>query len=96
MSQKEEAEKKLFLGTEFQELKVKVAILWSMKRELSNLRYVDLHVINRTVVGPEMMPAVHEIDFRRTSVCDSIGQQLPSFCKGIRKFMQMFHYFGCL
>ena len=73
---KDGAEKKLFLGTEFQELSC-----YSLVNEkgTSNLRYADLHVINRTVVGPEMTPAaVHEIDYFRRSSGLSIGRQLSS------------------
>ena len=64
--QKDRAEKKLFFGTEFQEVSC-----YSLVNEkgTTNLLYANLHNINRTVVGPEVIckcMKLHTI-FRRSS-----------------------------
>ena len=91
LSSQDAAEKKSCFETEFQ-----VVSCYSLVNEKrsSNSNYTDLRVMNRTVVGPVMTPVQIAYDFRRSS--GKFGRQLSSFCKAIRKFMQMFRYFGRL
>ena len=86
-SKKDGAEKKLFLGTELQEVSC-----YSLANEkgTSNLSYANLHDINRTVVGPEMIQ-VHEIAYNFLQIIRSVlDSNFPAFVKRFTRLCRCF------
>ena len=85
--QKDRAEKKLFFGTEFQEVSC-----YSLVNEkgTTNLLYANLHNINRTVVRPEMMQ-VYEIAYNFQEIIRTVlDGNFPALAKQFARFCRCF------